>query len=110
MSGRETWTTVVLLRAGTEIASWPLGGHGRVTVDAVDDLARLQLWARRIGCDIQLRGACGGLWELIDLAGLAAVVAREGALVVEVGGNPERGEQVIVQRGQEGVEPGDAVT
>lgn len=42
-----------------------------VTVDA---LARLQLTARRFGCRIRLRHACGRLRGLLDLMGLAEVV------------------------------------
>lgn len=42
-----------------------------VTVDA---LARLQLAARRSGCQIRLRGASPALCELVDFMGLADVL------------------------------------
>lgn len=42
-----------------------------VTVDA---LARLQLTARRVGRRLELRHACGELYELLDLMGLIDVL------------------------------------
>ncbi|HEY4427522.1 MAG TPA: STAS domain-containing protein [Solirubrobacteraceae bacterium] len=42
---------------------------------AVDALARLALAARRHGCTVQLRGASAELMELLELAGLASVLA-----------------------------------
>jgi ABC-type transporter Mla MlaB component len=41
---------------------------------AVDALARLQLTARRCGCQVLLRHACGELRELLVLTGLSDVV------------------------------------
>jgi hypothetical protein len=99
-------TTVVLVRGDTEVASWPLAGPTSPDLSVVDDLARLQLAARRLGYSIRLRGACDDLSQLLDLAGLAQVLASAGALVVEVGGQPEGREQVGVE---EGVERGDPV-
>jgi ABC-type transporter Mla MlaB component len=43
-----------------------------VTVDA---LARLQLAARRTGCQVQLRGACSELVRLVEFMGLGDVFA-----------------------------------
>jgi hypothetical protein len=103
---RAAKTCVVLVRGGAEVASWPLEGGSRPDLSVVDELARLQLAARRLGCSIRLRDACGQLWELLDLAGLAEVVLSAGGLVVEVGGDPEGGEEVGVD---EGVEPRDPV-
>ncbi len=62
----------------------------------VDGLARLQLEARRLGGSIQLRDVCAHLRELLDLVGLR----------VEVGGEPESGEEVGVE---EVVMPDDPV-
>lgn len=42
-----------------------------VTVDA---LARLQLAARRTGCQVRLRNACDELLELVELMGLTDVL------------------------------------
>jgi hypothetical protein len=103
---REARTALVLVRGDTEVASWPLETEGLPDLSVVDELARLQLAAMRLGCSIRLRGAGGELWELLDLAGLAQIVRREGALLVEVGWEPEGGEEVGVE---EGVEPGDPV-
>jgi hypothetical protein len=44
-------------------------------IATVDALARLTLLARRQGAVIQLRGVSPELRELIDLAGLATVIA-----------------------------------
>ena len=64
----------------------------------VDSLARLQLAARRRGYSIRLRHASRALCDLITLVGLADV------LPVEVGGEPEVGEQLRVE---EVVQPRD---
>jgi ABC-type transporter Mla MlaB component len=42
---------------------------------AVDALARLQLAARRRGCEIHLRNAPDGLLELVELMGMTHVLA-----------------------------------
>ncbi|MCU1374899.1 MAG: hypothetical protein JWO68_2185 [Actinomycetia bacterium] len=84
----------MLLRAGTELASWPFEGDGRVGLTMIDELARMQLAAIRLGCSLRLRDVCPELWELLGLTGLT----------VEVGGEPEGGEEVGVD---ERVEPRD---
>jgi hypothetical protein len=93
------------MRGDVVLASWPLR-MALPHLSTVDELARLQLGARRAGCSIRLRGACDALIELLDLAGLGEVIASAEASVVEVGGQTEGGEQVGVE---EGVEPGDAI-
>lgn len=45
-----------------------------VTVDA---LARLQLAARRHGCEVRLRNASPALLELVELMGLTSVLGEE---------------------------------
>jgi ABC-type transporter Mla MlaB component len=47
-----------------------------VTVDA---LARLQLAARRLGCQVRLRNASAELLAVVALMGLGDVLAEEGA-------------------------------
>ena len=84
----------MLLRDGAEVASWPLLCHGRPDLRLVDDLARLQFEARRLGCSIWLRHACHELVELLDLVGLGDVVPV-GPL--QVGGQAEDREQVGVE-------------
>jgi anti-anti-sigma regulatory factor len=64
----------------------------------VEVLARLQLAARRMGWSFTLHGVSAELVELLELAGLAE-------LFVEVGGEPEGGEEVRVE---EVVVPDDA--
>lgn len=53
----------------------------------VDDLARMQLEARRCGCKVRLEDVSNELLELICFAGL------DGALCVEVQRQPEEWEQ-----------------
>lgn len=50
-------------------------GPDAVTVDA---LARLQLAAKRHGCEVRLRHASDPLLELVELMGLTHVLARSG--------------------------------
>ena len=87
---------VVLVRGGAELGSWPLVKKGRLDLYVVDELARLQVAAHRVGCAIRLRYVSAELWELLDLVGLG----------VEVGGEAEGGEQVDVE---EVVMPDDPV-
>jgi len=70
---------VVLVRDGEELARFPLLVRDAVDLGLVDQLARLQLAARRLGCAIELRDACPELLDLLDLVGLR----------VEVGGKAE---------------------
>ena len=74
---------VVLWRDGEELTSWPLLVRDPVDLSLVDELARMQLAARRLGCAIELRDACPELLDLLDLVGLR----------VEVGGKPEQLEE-----------------
>ena len=70
---------VVLLCGDEEVASWPLVCEGgRVDLGVVDTLARLQLHARRQGCQVWLRDACPNLAELVQLVGLAGVLQVSG--------------------------------
>ena len=78
-----------------------LEGSAAPDLGMIDALARLQLAARRTGWTIRLRVACPEVCELIELAGLADVLALEAL------GQPEDGEQLGVE---EVVEPGDPVS
>ena len=104
----DTGAEVVLVRGHDEVASWPLVRRGLPDVALVEELARLQLAARRLGCSIRLRRACPELARLIELVGLAEVlnsdVGTGGGL--EVGGKAEGGEQ---RRVEEVVMPDDPV-
>jgi hypothetical protein len=98
---------VVLAWGDDEVARWPLEAGARPDLAVVDELARLQLAARRFGLSLRLCDPCGCLCELLDLVGLDRVVTTNGGSVVEVGRHPESGEQVGVE---EGVEPGDPLS
>jgi ABC-type transporter Mla MlaB component len=56
------------------IAFCNVGGFDEVDVVTVDALARLQLAARRHGCEIRLRAASARLCELVRLMGLEDVL------------------------------------
>jgi ABC-type transporter Mla MlaB component len=58
----------------------------------IDALARLQLTARRYGCCIRLRHACGPLQELLSLTGLAEVVPCAPDRPLQPGGEAEQRE------------------
>jgi hypothetical protein len=68
---------VVLVRGRAEVACWPLPPGQNPDFWMVDQLARLQLAARRLGCSLRLRGAPSQLRELIDLAGLSDILTTE---------------------------------
>ena len=70
----------------------------------VGALARLQLAALRLGCSIRLRDPCPELRDLLDLVGLAELVAGAPGLPLEARREAERGEQLGVE---EVVEPDD---
>jgi hypothetical protein len=94
---REIHATVVLARGEMEVASWPLDVGCRIDLAVVDELARMELGARRLGCSIRLRRPSAALVELLELAGLR----------LEVLGKAERGEQARID---EVVMPDDLVT
>ncbi|MGH3963468.1 MAG: hypothetical protein ACRDRY_09465 [Pseudonocardiaceae bacterium] len=92
-----TGAMVVLVLGDSEVASWPLPRWDRPDLAVVDELARLQLAARRLGCSIRLRDACIELLELLELLGLGDVVGGTAGLRREVGGQAEGGEQLGVE-------------
>ena len=77
---------MLLVRGDIEVASWPLESVPHADLSAIDELARLQLAARRLGCSIRLRGAWPELCELLHFAGLAEVTTCEGGRDLEVAG------------------------
>lgn len=102
--GPDRATTVVIVCGEVEVASWPWDAMTPPDLSAVDELCRLGLAARRLGCAVRLRDAPCELWALLELVGLAGVVSRTDELVVEMGGKPEQGEEIGVE---ERVEPRD---
>ena len=95
----------MLLRAGAEVVSWPLVA-ARCDVSLVDDLARLQLTARRAGYVIRLRDASAQLRELVDLCGLTRALSCRAPLGREAFGEAEESEDA---RADEAVVPDDPV-
>ena len=75
--------TVVLVRDGAELSAWPLAG--RPDLAAVDELARLALAARRLGCVLRLRDADPALLDLLALVGLRGEVVGEAEELEELG-------------------------
>ncbi|MGH2683855.1 MAG: STAS domain-containing protein [Actinomycetota bacterium] len=110
MLPRTTYALVVVLRDGDEVTAWPLEGVGPPDVAVIDELARLQLRARRMGCSIRLRDVSAELFDLLDLLGLGDVVPcvpglrGGGRLPVEVERQAEDPEEVGVE---EAVMPDD---
>lgn len=100
MSSRVTDVRVLLLCGRTLVASWALAPDGVKSMRVLDELARLQLGARRIGCSIRVQGACEELRALLDLTGLSEVVqsaAWSDGVGVEVGREAEGGEEAGVE-------------
>ena len=95
---------MVLVRGDAVLARWPLARWGRLDLAVVDQLARWQLAAGRLGCAIRLLGACPELAGLLDLAGLGELVS--GGLWLETRGQTEGAEQRGVE---EVVMPDDPV-
>ena len=72
-----------LLRTSDDVVACDVAGVApdAVTVDA---LARLQLAARRLGCEVRLRNASAALLEVVELMGLTHVLAERTTGVVSV--------------------------
>jgi ABC-type transporter Mla MlaB component len=66
---------VVLVRGDAEVACWAVPAGRRPDLSVVDQLARLQVTAGRLGYSIRLRDAPNRLRELIDLVGLSDILA-----------------------------------
>jgi hypothetical protein len=110
MPGRGYEVHVVLVRGEREVGSWTLTYQGRPDLVLVDELARLQLVAGRMGCAIRLRQPGPFLSQLLDLAGLGEVIAEVGPglkpdLAGQVQWQAEGGEQVGVEEGMESGDP-----
>jgi hypothetical protein len=91
------WARVVVVGADGTHRVLLLRGAGAPGLEAVEELARLQLAARRAGGRIRLEEVSQALAELLDLAGLRR----------EVGGQAEGRKDALGV--QEGVDAGDAI-
>lgn len=96
-AGKEPTTVALIAGDGTEVVVGHVDAR-RPDLSLVDVLARLQLTAGRHGWVVLVRGAPEGLRALLDLVGLADVLA------LELRRKPEGGEQLGVE---EVVEPRD---
>jgi hypothetical protein len=84
-----------------------VGGLAEPDAITIDALARLQLTARRLGCRVELRGACGELEDLLTLTGLLGVLTGGGLVssAVEAWREPDLREQAL--RVEEEADAGD---
>jgi len=111
--GGTTRDVVLVLDGDVEVVLWRMDGMPDPDLWVVDALARLQLAARQVGGSIRLRNPCERLRALLDFVGLSDVfpdVVVDGAgafdpealearpaLLLEVGGEPEGGEQLGIE-------------
>jgi hypothetical protein len=65
---------VVVTDGEAELATWPLDLRGAPNLAIVNELARLQLAAGRVGWTVRLRHAPPALWALLELTGLRDVI------------------------------------
>lgn len=96
MATRQPWAVVEIVGPdGTVLGIIVADGPGHPDLAAVDEIARVQLMAKRLGGRAVVKTASPFFLELLDLAGLA----------VEVEGQPEHGKNG--GRIEERVDPGD---
>ena len=93
------WCRVTMVDPdGIALASGVLEGPAAPDIGAVDDVARLALLAKRLGGGLVLTDVSPDLRALVELTGL----------VVEMEGEPERGEEPLgIQQVQEEGHAGD---
>ncbi len=85
-----------------------LGALAEADLVAIDALARLQLTARRFGCQMRLSDPPDVLAGLLELTGLCDVISASDDLPVESEGQPEH--RIEPLRVEKESDPGDAVT
>ena len=83
------WARVVVVGADGTHRVLLLTGAGAPGLAAVEELARLQLQARRAGGRIRLQEVCPALAELLDLAGLGRELGGQAEGREEAGGVQE---------------------
>jgi hypothetical protein len=81
----------VLRRGGADVGTWPVGAGAGSRLAVIEELARLHLGARRLGCSLVVRSASCELLGLLRLVGLLDVLS------VEVEGQAEGLEQRRVE-------------
>jgi hypothetical protein len=98
----------VLLGDGRQaVVACDVAGLTDADLETVEALARLQLAARRLGGKVWLRHASVELRDLLQLAGLEAVVPCRAPLPVEPRGQAEHREEP--RRVEEEGDPTDAI-
>jgi hypothetical protein len=88
---------VMVVDGDVTLTSWPVHVTKPPDLSVVEELARLQLAARRLGWSIRVVCPCPRLRELLDLVGLVELLVDGRRSVVEMGGEAEGGEQVGVE-------------
>jgi hypothetical protein len=77
MAPREAWARLrVVGPDGAEIRTCIVDGYGAPDLRAVDEVARLVLFATRLGGTVVVETACEELTELLRLAGLRVEMCR----------------------------------
>jgi ABC-type transporter Mla MlaB component len=74
---RQGRTQIVVVCGDVVVTSWTLPGGRRADLGLIDELARLQLTARRLGCSIRLEQVDPQLRDLLVLSGLAEIVGAD---------------------------------
>jgi len=99
MATAPPWCRVLIVGPeGTQLACFVLEGKGAPDISAVDALAQLALFARRLGGDVVVAEVSVALSGLLELAGLGLEMQRQ----------PELGEESLgLQKGQEERHLGD---
>ncbi len=97
---RWCWVTVVH-SSGSELDRFELRGRGPPDLSVLDELARVVLFAKRLGCTVRLDEVAARLVELLELADLP----------LEVGRKAESGEETLrVEHRKKEAHPGDSTT
>lgn len=74
LSSLQARLPMMLARAEGSVVVCDVGGLTRPDAALLEGLARLQLVARRLGCEVRLRNASDELHGLLALAGLCDIV------------------------------------
>ena len=95
----------LLENSNADVAVCDVEGVADPDVVTVDALARLQLIAQRLGCEIRVLHAHGVLQDLLTLTGMCEVLPPSSELTVEPGRHIEEREEC--GRVEEERDPGD---
>jgi hypothetical protein len=97
-SGAMRGAVVEVVDGDRHVATLPMDRGISPDLVTVDTLARLQLVVRRLGWSMRLRNPCAELASLLDLVGLADVIAVvDDGLPLEASRQAEGGEKGCVE-------------